>query len=51
LAKRYAIEIDSLPGHWLHDANHTGILRHKGCVGFQSYNFRVEFRRVWIKKL
>jgi hypothetical protein len=26
-----------------------GILRQKGCVGFQSYNFRVEFRRVWIK--
>jgi len=28
---------------------HPGILRDKGCVGFQSYNFRVEFRNVFIK--
>ena len=30
---------------------HPGILREKGCVGFQSYNIRVEFRNVWIKQL
>lgn len=30
---------------------HPGILREKGCVGFQSYNFRVEFTNVWIKGL
>ncbi len=30
---------------------HPGILREKGCVGFQSYNFRVEFRNIWIKPL
>lgn len=28
-----------------------GILREKGHVGFQSYNFRVEFRNIWIKPL
>jgi len=28
-----------------------GIVREKGCVGFQSYNFRVEFRNIWIKPL
>jgi hypothetical protein len=28
-----------------------GILRDKGHVGFQSYNFRVEFRNVWIKTM
>jgi hypothetical protein len=32
-------------------AKHPGILRDKGCIGFQSYNFRVEFRNVWLKKL
>jgi hypothetical protein len=26
-----------------------GILREKGHVGLQSYNFRVEFRNVWVK--
>ena len=31
--------------------SHPGILRAKGCVGFQSYNIRVEFRNVWIKPL
>jgi hypothetical protein len=28
-----------------------GILRDKGHVGFQSYNFRVEFKNVWIRNL
>ena len=28
-----------------------GILRDKGCIGFQSYNFRVEFKNIWIKPL
>lgn len=28
-----------------------GILRDKGCIGFQSYNFRVEFKNVWLKPL
>ena len=34
-----------------HAAKHPGIKRDKGHVGFQSYNFRVEFRNVFIKEL
>jgi hypothetical protein len=30
---------------------HAGIKREKGATGFQSYNFRVEFRNVYIKEL
>jgi 3-keto-disaccharide hydrolase len=28
-----------------------GILRDTGCIGFQSYNFRVEFKNIWLKPL
>jgi hypothetical protein len=34
-----------------HGDKHPGIKRAKGRVGFQSYNFRVEFRNVYIKEL
>jgi len=30
---------------------HPGIKRTKGHVGFQSYNFRVEFRNIYLKAL
>lgn len=30
---------------------HPGISREKGHIGFQSYNFRVEFRNIWLKNL
>lgn len=33
-----------------HAAKHPGILREKGHIGFQSYNFRVEFRKIWVKE-
>lgn len=56
--RRVAVEIN---GAKVNDVNlddfkkskgdtHPGILREKGSLGFQSYNFRVEFRNVWIKK-
>ena len=32
-------------------ARHPGLSRAKGHVGFQSYNTRVEFRRVFLKPL
>src|SRR5262245_24572877 len=34
-----------------HGKKHPGILRDKGHVGFQSYNFRVEFRNIYLKEL
>jgi hypothetical protein len=34
-----------------HSKKHPGILRDKGHIGFQSYNFRVEFRNIWVKEL
>lgn len=34
-----------------HAKKHPGILREKGHVGFQSYNYRVEFRNVYLKEL
>ena len=34
-----------------HAKRHPGILREKGHIGFQSYNFRVEFRNINIKEL
>jgi hypothetical protein len=34
-----------------HQKKHPGILRTKGHVGFQSYNYRVEFKNVFIKEL
>jgi hypothetical protein len=33
------------------EQNHPGLKRDKGHVGFQSYNFRVEFRNIVIKEL
>jgi hypothetical protein len=33
-----------------HAAKHPGILRDKGHIGLQSYNFRVEFRNLWVKE-
>jgi hypothetical protein len=32
-------------------ARHPGLKREKGHIGFQSYNFRVEFRNVVVKEL
>ncbi len=32
-----------------HAEKHPGILRDKGHIGLQSYNFRVEFRNIFIK--
>jgi hypothetical protein len=34
-----------------HAKKHPGILRQRGHIGFQSYNFRVEFRNIAIKEL
>jgi hypothetical protein len=34
-----------------HAKKHPGILRDKGHIGFQSYNFRVEFRDIVIREL
>ena len=34
-----------------HGKKHPGILREKGHVGFQSYNFRVEFKNIYLKEL
>jgi hypothetical protein len=34
-----------------HYKKHPGLQRTKGHIGLQSYNFRVEFRNLWIKPL
>jgi hypothetical protein len=34
-----------------HAKKHPGILRDSGHLGLQSYNFRVEFRNLWVKTL
>ena len=34
-----------------HGKKHPGLLRTKGHVGFQSYNFRVEYKNIFIKPL
>jgi hypothetical protein len=34
-----------------HAKRHPGILRDTGRIGFQSYNFRVEFRNIYVKTL
>jgi len=34
-----------------HFEKHPGLIRPKGHIGLQSYNFRVEFRNVFLKKL
>jgi hypothetical protein len=34
-----------------HGKKHPGILRESGAVGFQSYNFRVEFKNIFLKDL
>lgn len=34
-----------------HAKRHPGILRESGHLGFQSYNFRVEFRNIYVKTL
>ncbi|MFO0864500.1 MAG: DUF1080 domain-containing protein [Gemmataceae bacterium] len=34
-----------------HGKKHPGITRERGHVGFQSYNFRVEFRNIYLKNL
>src|SRR5262245_30911975 len=34
-----------------HFQKHSGLTRAKGHVGLQSYNYRVEFRNIFIKKL
>jgi hypothetical protein len=34
-----------------HAKKHPGLLRKSGHIGLQSYNFRVEFRNLYVKKL
>ena len=34
-----------------HGKRHPGISREKGAVGFQSYNYRVEFKNIYLKEL
>jgi len=34
-----------------HGQKHPGILRAKGHIGLQSYNFRVEFKNIFLKEL
>lgn len=34
-----------------HAKRHPGILRETGKIGLQSYNFRVEFRNIFVKEL
>ena len=34
-----------------HAKRHPGIVREKGHIGLQSYNFRVEYRNIYIKEL
>lgn len=34
-----------------HFKEHPGLTREKGHIGFQSYNFRVEFRNIYLKAL
>jgi hypothetical protein len=34
-----------------HEKKHPGLTRGTGHIGLQSYNFRVEFKNIWIKKL
>lgn len=41
----------SLDDHKEKEKAHPGLLRDKGHVGFQSYNFRVDFRNIFIKAL
>jgi hypothetical protein len=40
-----------LDEHKQHFKRHPGLLRKGGHIGFQSYNFRVEFRNVFLKSL
>ncbi|MCI0380517.1 MAG: DUF1080 domain-containing protein [Gemmataceae bacterium] len=40
--------LDELKGHY---KKHPGLTREKGHIGFQSYNFRVEFRNIFLKPL
>jgi hypothetical protein len=41
----------NLDDHEKHFKNHPGLTRAKGHIGLQSYNFRVEFRNIYIKPL
>ena len=34
-----------------HAKRHPGILRTTGKIGLQSYNFRVEFKNIYVKTL
>lgn len=34
-----------------HAKRHPGILRKRGHIGLQSYNYRIDFRNIWIKPL
>lgn len=40
-----------LDEHKEHFKRHPGLTRAKGHIGFQSYNFRVEFRNIYLKPL
>ena len=41
----------NLDDHEKHFKRHPGLMREKGHLGLQSYNFRVEFRNIYIKPL
>jgi hypothetical protein len=41
-------DLDNYKDHY---KKHPGLTRAKGHIGLQSYNFRVEFRNLWIKPL
>lgn len=41
----------NLDDHKQHFKSHPGLLRTKGHIGLQSYNFRVEFRNIYVKPL
>lgn len=40
-----------LDQHKKHFKGHPGLLRKTGHIGLQSYNYRVEFRNIYVKKL
>lgn len=41
----------NLDDHKEHFKKHPGLTREKGHIGLQSYNFRVEFRNIYLKAL
>ena len=41
----------NLDDHKEHFKGHPGLTRTAGHIGLQSYNFRVEFRNIYLKRL